>query len=269
MDWLITADARDSCIPHENCLGLSGMPVYEPESVCSSDRHIFPAAASTSNPADTQYLNTLHHPFPTDCVVYVWQPPPYHPSVQEETMLDRVGETRMPHPVHMTPPPESHLARELTARSQSKRVDASRSFAPSVTPHSRYTPYALASNITRRGDDVLTPAYPCQWFDGAIPCNEVVSSTKSAIGQHLLDAHAIRLKGDKTTQVCLWEACQKTMRRESIARHILTVHMQDKVLCPSCRLRFARADSMQRHHKTCLTKREAEREASLATGRLC
>ncbi|KAI9573884.1 hypothetical protein HD554DRAFT_1990414, partial [Boletus coccyginus] len=89
--------------------------------------------------------------------------------------------------------------------------------------------------------------HQCQWFDGTRPCGALVAGTKNAIGQHLQTAHGLRLKADKTMQVCHWEGCRKSMRRESIARHILAVHMLDKVLCPSCRSRFARTDSMQRH----------------------
>ncbi|KAH0836487.1 hypothetical protein J3R83DRAFT_8121 [Lanmaoa asiatica] len=88
-----------------------------------------------------------------------------------------------------------------------------------------------------------------------------MSGTKSAIGRHLQEAHAIRLKADKTTQVCLWEKCRKQMRGESIPRHILAVHMRDKVLCPGCGLHFSRTDSMQRHLKTCLVKGEDASDA--------
>lgn len=249
----------DSCIPHDNCLGLYEVPDCGPESLWFPDRLAFPAAASVPNWADTQYSNTpcLHHPSPPDSMVHSSQLLLHHPSARDQTTLDRVMETLVPHSVH---------ARELTARSPSERVNASRPPTQFVTPHPRYMPYALGPDITRRGDG-LTPVYQCQWFDDGRQCHEVVSGTKSAIGRHLQSAHAIRLKGGKSTQVCLWEGCQKTMQGESIARHILTVHIQDKALCPSCELPFARADSMQRHYRTCLAKKEGGRVAS-ATGRL-
>lgn len=243
--------ACNSWIPRENALGL--YEVLGPESVWSTDQLACPAATSISNRIDTQIFSAsyLQQPTPPDSAVFFPQPPPqHHPSVCEEATLDRVWETVIPHTVYTMPPPECHPTRKPTARLLSKRVSASGIHAQSVPPRSQRTPYSLGPAVTRRGN-LSTPLYQCQWFDGAMTCSEIVTGTRSAIAQHLQVAHAIRLKADKTVQVCLWENCQKVMRGESIARHILAVHMRDKVPCSSCGLRFARADSMQRHRRTC------------------
>jgi uncharacterized protein YodC (DUF2158 family) len=235
-----------------------------PESIWAADLLDHPSATRTSNLTDTQIFSDslLHQLPPSDSVVRLWQPPaPHHPSVRDEVAFVGVGETFLPHLVDPMTLPESHPVRKPTARSLSNHVSASRLLAQSSAAppirSPRYTPYPIGPENTRRG---ASPAsgYQCQWFDGAGPCSAVVAGTKIAIGRHLRITHAIQLKADKTVQLCHWEGCHKSMRRESIPRHILAVHMLDKVLCPSCGSRFARSDSLQRHQRTqCLAKGEA------------
>lgn len=253
--------ACTSWISHENALGLSGM--NEPESIWAADLFAYPSATRTSNQTDTRFFSDsfLHQLPPSDSVVCLWQPPAtHHPSVHDEVAFVGVGETFLPHSVDPMTLPESHHVRKPTAHSMSNRVSASQSLAPtSAAPpirSPRYTPYPIGPDNTRRS---ASPAsgYQCQWFDSAGPCGAVVTGTKNAIGRHLRTTHAIQIKADKTIQLCHWEGCHKSMRRESIPRHILAVHMLDKVPCPSCGSRFARSDSLQRHQRTqCLAKGE-------------
>ena len=231
-----------------------------PDSLWPADLFTCPSTTRTSNQTDPRFFSNpyLHQLPPSDSVVRHWQPPiPHHPSVRDEVAF--VGETFVPHSVHPTITlPESHPVQKQTARSLGKRVSASRSLAQSSTaPPIRYTPYPIGADSMRRSASPATD-YQCQWSDGARQCGAVVAGTKNAIGRHLHAAHGIRLKADKTIQVCHWEGCRSSMRRESIARHILAVHMQDKVRCPSCGSRFARTDSLQRHQRTqCQAKGEA------------
>ena len=187
----------------------------------------------------------------------VWRPLTRrnHPFVSEEATLTGVGEIFTPHTSQTLP--GCLLGPKPTCRAQGERVCAPRLLSRSASPSVRHTPYPVGLDRTRRSD-LPTSTYYCQWSDGARPCGAVVEGTKHAIGEHLRATHAIRLKADKTFQVCHWERCRKSMRKESIARHVLAVHMQDKVPCPSCGSRFARTDSLQRHQRAqCPTDREA------------
>lgn len=241
-------------IPLENSLGLYG--VCGPESVWSANGLACPAPTSTSSRTDIEFSSTLfsHQLPPLNSAVDFWQLSPlHHPFVHEEAALDRAGETLIPHSVPTVPLPEWYPTPKPATRSLNKHVSASRLVAQSVSPRPRRTPYPLGADFRKR-TDLPTSVYLCQWFDGAGRCGAPLTGTKSAITQHLQEVHTIRLKADKTTHVCLWNECHKPMRGESIARHILTVHMQDKVPCPRCGSRFARVDSMQRHQRTCLSK---------------
>lgn len=218
-----------------------------PESDWGVDLFARPSATSPSNQIDTQSFSTSfsHQLSPSDSVVRLWQPPASYPS------FSGLWEAPISHsfdPITR----QDDLARKPTARSLSKRVSASRLLRQSTPPRPhRHAPYPIRPDSTRWSAPPAT-VYLCQWIDGARSCGTIVAGTKNAIGQHLREQHAIRLKADKTSQVCYWEGCRKSMQRESIPRHILAVHAKDKVPCPSCGSTFARSDSLKRHQRTCL-----------------
>ncbi|KAF9244172.1 hypothetical protein BU15DRAFT_59507 [Melanogaster broomeanus] len=91
--------------------------------------------------------------------------------------------------------------------------------------------------------------YICRWSSGGASCDTLVLGDKRDVMMHLHEMHSLRPKSDKMAQRCLWDNCRKAMNQESIPRHIVTVHMRERVHCPSCRLTFARSDSLQRHGK--------------------
>lgn len=222
-----------------------------------------PSVTRILNETDTQFFGTsvLYQLSLSDGVVRHWQPPvPHSPSAREGIALVGVEGTPILHPVHPIALPHYHPVQEPAARSPSIRVNGSRSLVQSTAlpiRSPRHTPYPIGLDSTGHSASPVS-VYQCQWFHDTGPCGALVAGTKHAIGQHLKAEHGLQLKADKMIQVCHWEACQKSMRRESIARHILAVHMQDKVPCPGCGSRFARTDYMQRHQRTrCLAKGEA------------
>ncbi|KAG1824038.1 hypothetical protein EV424DRAFT_1396664 [Suillus variegatus] len=64
---------------------------------------------------------------------------------------------------------------------------------------------------------------------------------------------------------CHWDGCGKEMQKESISRHIVTVHLSDKMKCGSCGKQFTRSDSKLRHLK--VSKRKECRESELHDSR--
>ncbi|KIJ14445.1 hypothetical protein PAXINDRAFT_100160 [Paxillus involutus ATCC 200175] len=91
--------------------------------------------------------------------------------------------------------------------------------------------------------------YQCLWSPKDVPCLTLVSRDRRSVIDHLHDVHGVKPGDDKTPQKCLWRLCTKTMNKESIPRHILTVHLKEKAHCTKCGLSFAREDSLKRHLK--------------------
>ena len=249
-------DACGSWASHENALGLSGM--YKYEFTQPVDQLAGSSATSLPNhwQNDTYFSSPplLHQQLPFNTAM----PASYYATVCAAAMHSRAEESTDPHSVQ-----DSHPVRKSTPRSMNKYVGASRSRTQPMATYARHTPYPLGPGGTRRAA-FPTSFYLCQWSDGGGPCGEVLTGTKNAIGQHLQSAHAIRLTADRTSQVCLWSGCRKPMRRESIARHVLAVHMKDKVHCSSCGSQYARPDSLRRHQKTCQVNEEDVSDACKA-----
>ncbi|KAF8840209.1 hypothetical protein BDN67DRAFT_682140 [Paxillus ammoniavirescens] len=91
--------------------------------------------------------------------------------------------------------------------------------------------------------------YQCLWSSNGVSCLTLVSRDRRSVIDHLHDVHGVKPGDDKAPQKCLWELCTKTMNKESIPRHILTVHLKEKAHCTKCGLSFAREDSLKRHLK--------------------
>ncbi|KIJ08339.1 hypothetical protein PAXINDRAFT_102608 [Paxillus involutus ATCC 200175] len=106
--------------------------------------------------------------------------------------------------------------------------------------------------------------HECQWAADGTWCGALVQGDRREVMLHLNEKHGIPLTGDKVPQMCLWQGCRSSMRRESIARHIVAVHMKERVHCAKCGSSFARNDSLQRHlrggkEETCNGKPDPQR----------
>ena len=92
--------------------------------------------------------------------------------------------------------------------------------------------------------------YICEWHDNGPPCNVMLYSSgdlKHSVSQHLHRFHNFLPSSGKSTQKCLWRGCLKELKQESIARHIVSVHLRAAVTCHACGTSFARQDSLRRH----------------------
>lgn len=107
----------------------------------------------------------------------------------------------------------------------------------------------------------------CRWDGG---CLSVLTVDRSEVMKHLQLLHGVKSGGDKDKMPCHWDGCGKEMQKESISRHIVTVHLSDKMKCGSCGKQFTRSDSKLRHLKVSKRKecRESEPHDSRAK-RLC
>jgi len=91
----------------------------------------------------------------------------------------------------------------------------------------------------------------CHWDDC---CSHYLKAEKSEVAKHLQVVHDVKPGGDKLPMKCTWDGCGKSMKKESISRHIVAVHLSKKTECGSCGKQFARWDSKLRHIKN--SKRE-------------
>ncbi|KAG1781839.1 hypothetical protein EV702DRAFT_1067202 [Suillus placidus] len=107
-------------------------------------------------------------------------------------------------------------------------------------------------------DDMDGTSNFCRW-DGGGSCTSLLTSDKSEVAKHLQLLHGVKSGGDKDKMSCEWHGCGKVMKKESISRHVVAVHMSNKTECDSCGKQFARLDSKLRHLKN--SKREECRES--------
>lgn len=93
-----------------------------------------------------------------------------------------------------------------------------------------------------------TRSFECRWLvQNGAPCGLFVTADRRSVHEHLQHVHGIKPGEEKARETCFWEHCRTVLKKESLARHILTVHVKDKVCCDDCGLLFAREDSLKRH----------------------
>jgi len=91
-------------------------------------------------------------------------------------------------------------------------------------------------------DDMNGTSSFCGWDGGSYFLALTVD--KSEVAQHLQLHHGVKPGGDKDRTSCRWEGCGKKMK-ESISRHIVVVHLDNKTECGGCGKTFARLDLYQ------------------------
>ncbi|KAG1794339.1 uncharacterized protein HD556DRAFT_1308058 [Suillus plorans] len=96
----------------------------------------------------------------------------------------------------------------------------------------------------------------CCWDGG---CLSVLTVDRSEVMKHLQLHHGVKSGGDKDKISCHWDGCEKEIQKESISRHIVTVHLSDKTKCGGCGKQYTRLDSKLRHLKR--SKRKDCRES--------
>ena len=84
--------------------------------------------------------------------------------------------------------------------------------------------------------------YECK---AAVPCGLYLEGTHGAISAHLR-RHGITASPDHNTIDCPWDGCSKTIKKDSLTRHILT-HIGVKARCSMCGLVRSRCDVIRAH----------------------
>ena len=89
--------------------------------------------------------------------------------------------------------------------------------------------------------------HQCFWEEDRSPCHLWIKSDKSCINAHIQKWHRGRPGGEKLEVDCHWSPCGKRMLKESIARHVLSVHLGEMWECQGCGKGIARKDACGRH----------------------
>ncbi|KAF9232217.1 hypothetical protein BU15DRAFT_16899, partial [Melanogaster broomeanus] len=76
--------------------------------------------------------------------------------------------------------------------------------------------------------------HECRWEEHLSPCHLWIKGDKSCIRSHIQKWHGGKPGGDKLEATCLWSACQEMMLKESIARHVVNIHLEEKWRCQGC-----------------------------------
>ncbi|KAI9570631.1 hypothetical protein HD554DRAFT_2083658 [Boletus coccyginus] len=124
------------------------------------------------------------------------------------------------------------------------------------TPWDTPCPLGFVSNVRNDPPSLhqvscdITPI--CLWVVDGSMCNRsffLGDNLKHSISRHLRNIHGLHPASGKSSVGCQWIGCDKTMKRESIVRHIVAVHLRVATKCGACGTFFARPDSLQRHMK--------------------
>jgi hypothetical protein len=89
--------------------------------------------------------------------------------------------------------------------------------------------------------------HQCRWEEDHSPCPLWIRCDKSSINAHIQKWHGGKPGGDKFQVDCRWSTCDKTMLKESIARHIVTIHLGEVWECQGCGKEIVRNDAYGRH----------------------
>ncbi|KAF8131951.1 hypothetical protein EV363DRAFT_1329536 [Boletus edulis] len=89
--------------------------------------------------------------------------------------------------------------------------------------------------------------HQCCWEEDRSPCLLWITGDKSRINAHIQRWHGWNPGGDKLQVDCRWSACGKMMLKESIARHIVNIHLGAMWECQGCGKDFVRNDVYGQH----------------------
>ncbi|KAH7883377.1 hypothetical protein F5I97DRAFT_1904558 [Phlebopus sp. FC_14] len=95
--------------------------------------------------------------------------------------------------------------------------------------------------------DATISVHKCRWDEQRSPCDLWVVGDKSCMNTHIQRWHGGKPGGDKLETDCRWSNCHKRMNKESIARHVVTIHLGEKWWCQGCSDEIVRKDAYDRH----------------------
>ncbi|KAG9313283.1 hypothetical protein JVU11DRAFT_5587 [Chiua virens] len=81
----------------------------------------------------------------------------------------------------------------------------------------------LTGTSTGGNHDSISSVVECRWIQKMEVCDFTL--TKQDLKRHLADCHGIKAMSHNIIVQCRWEGCGKSMKRESLLRHIYEKHL--------------------------------------------
>lgn len=248
-----------------------------------SPRTIWPTSdRQPLNPLVDQEINTLWHNFLNQSSAHPSSSCTSHVTHSHYSGLSNDENARapfIPHPLpphqsfspylpYCSPPPTSSGFPETDPHSHHSFSQVPRR-DPTISSYRRRAARAIEYNwLWIDEEDLLRGLtepdgklniHRCQWEVDHSPCHLWISGDKSSINAHIQKWHGGKPGGEKLQVNCRWPACGKTMLKESIARHIVTIHLGQTWECQGCGKEISRNDSYMQH--AARSKLEACRDA--------
>ena len=93
----------------------------------------------------------------------------------------------------------------------------------------------------------MISVHECQWARSSDPCGMWIIGSRPRVSAHIRKWHTQSQAGSRS--MCLWDGCttSKAMLKDSINRHIVTVHLDEGFHCQGCEQVFSRKDVYDQH----------------------
>ncbi|KAF8550016.1 hypothetical protein OG21DRAFT_519301 [Imleria badia] len=95
-------------------------------------------------------------------------------------------------------------------------------------------------------DSSMISVHECQWAASGNPCGMWIIPSRPSVGNHIRKWHT-RQRHANSTVKCLWYGCDEAMHKDSINRHVVTVHFGEAFHCQGCDQEFPRKDVYNQH----------------------
>ncbi|KAI6127385.1 hypothetical protein EDD16DRAFT_1516664 [Pisolithus croceorrhizus] len=112
-----------------------------------------------------------------------------------------------------------------------------------MSPYQEFTDEDAATMMQYLTSPPDKQPHTCGWVDSGVVCYQPLLPDE--FSNHLR-RHGVT-GDDKAKMYCRWVHCNTLMNKESVARHVLEVHLGIKFECPVCGYEFSRRDSMMSH----------------------
>ncbi|KAF8557867.1 hypothetical protein OG21DRAFT_1504852 [Imleria badia] len=103
----------------------------------------------------------------------------------------------------------------------------------------------------------MISVHECHWAKASDPCGMWIIGSRSRVGTHIRKWHTHKHADGRVK--CLWGGCttSKAMLKDSINRHLVTVHLDEEFHCQGCNEIFSRKDVYDQHVESGEVCREA------------
>ena len=92
----------------------------------------------------------------------------------------------------------------------------------------------------------MISVHECRWATSSNPCGMWIIGSRSRVGDHIRKWHTGQRHANSTAK-CMWDGCAKAMLKDSINRHLVTVHLGEGFHCRGCDQEFPRKDVYNQH----------------------